>query len=163
MKNLFLIIGVSLYLCFSGCASKSGFFTPDLLSQRALTYTKKAEIYNSLEIKASSLITYLNPLLEKYNDKYHVYFLVSLFIDNDSSDRKKQGLHNSDIKLTLNDQEPLTIKDLKSNDDLIKIAPVKNMWSHYYLVTFEKPSSDEMKIVLKSQRYGSSSLVFEVE
>ena len=163
MKNLFLIVGVSLYLCLAGCASKSGLFSPDILSQRALTYTKKAEIYNSLEIKASAVITYLNPLLKKYEDKYHAYFLVSLFIDNDSSDIKKQGLHNHDIQLTLNSQSPLTIKDLKADDDLIKIAPVKNMWSHYYLVTFEKPLSKEMKMLLKSQRYGSSSLIFEAE
>jgi len=68
MKNLFLIIGMSIYLSLSGCASKSGFLSPDVLAQRALSYTKKAEIYNSLEIKASAVVTYLNPLLQAYND-----------------------------------------------------------------------------------------------
>ncbi len=163
MKNLFLIIGISIYLSFSGCSSKSGFLSPDVLSQRALLYTKKAEIYNSLEIKASAVITYLNPLLKKYNDHEHVYLLVSLFIDNDSSDIQKQGLHNPDISLSLDGTKALQIQALQQGDDLIKIAPIKNMWSHYYLVTYKKVSADNFQVTLKSQRYGSSVLTFEVD
>ena len=163
MKNLFLIIGVALFLSLSGCASKSGFLSPDILSQRALSYTKKAEVYNSLEIKASAVITYLNPLLKKYNDDEHIYLLVSLFIDNDSSDIQKQGLHNPDISLSLDGTKPLQIQTLQQGDDLIKIAPIKNMWSHYYLLTYKKPSSDNFQVMLKSQRFGSSALTFEVE
>ena len=157
---------IILFLAFffgSGCAGKNGLFAPDALEQKALTYTRKAEIYNSLEIKASLVVTYLNPLLKEYDRKNNASFLVSVFIDNDSSNPKKQGLFNPDYTLTLNDTRPVAIKPLKRDDDLLKIAPVQNAWSKYYLVTFKKPASEKITLVFKSQRYGSSFLTLPAE
>ncbi len=159
MKSLsVLLMGIVLFL--SGCTSKTGFFSPDLLEQQALSYTKKAQIYNSLEIKATIVATYLNPLLKEYDKKDSVTFLISFFIDNDSSDPKKQGLYNSEYKLSLNGELPQKIVPLKQNSDIVKLLPIKNMWSHYYLVTFKKPASKEMKMLLESNRYGSATMNF---
>ncbi|RUM64020.1 MAG: hypothetical protein DSZ05_07930 [Sulfurospirillum sp.] len=150
-------------LSLGGCASRSGFFAPDVLEEKALAFTQKAEIYNSLEIKASLVATYLNPLLKAYQNDKRAHFLMSVFIDDDYSDPDKQGLFNPDYTITLNGQKPISIKPLDNEDDLLKIAPVKNVWSHYYLVTFPKPATAKMELLLKSQRYGASSLVLEAE
>ncbi len=159
MKNLSLLMaGIILFL--SGCVTKSGFFSPDILEQQALSYTKKAQLYNSLEIKAAIVAVKLNPLLKEYDKKESVTFLVSLFIDNDSSDPKKQGLFNKEYRLLLNEEPPQKIVTLKQNDDLVKMLPIKNMWSHYYLVTYKTPASKKMRLKLESKRYGSKTMEF---
>ncbi len=156
---LFTILG----LTFSGCVLKSGLFSPDRLEQKALTYTKKAEIFNSLEIKASLITTYLNPVLPEYRDKNRASFLMSLFIDNDFEEPSRYGFNNPDISLTMNGEKPLSVKELDADDPLVKLAPVKNAWSHYYLVTFAKPADGQMQITLRSRRYGASTLTFATE
>ncbi len=162
MKNLSVLL-LGMVLLLSGCATKSGFFSPDVLEQQALSYTKKAQIYNSLEIKATIVATYLNPLLKEYDKKDDSIFLISFFIDEDSSDPKKQGLYNQEYKLTLNGNLPQKIEPLKQNDDLIKLLPIKNMWSHYYLVRFEKPASKELHMILESKRFGSATMDFQAK
>ncbi len=161
MKVLTIIFFALLSL--GGCASKSGFFAPDVLEEKALSFTQKAQIFNSLEMKASLVATYLNPLLKTYKSDKRVHFLMSVFIDNDFEDPDKQGLFNPDYSVTLNGQKPISIKPLEKDDELLKIAPVKNVWSHYYLVTFHKPATDKMELLFKSRRYGASSLVVEAE
>jgi hypothetical protein len=161
MKVL-IILFISLFLS-GGCASKSGLLAPDLLEEKALSFTQKAQIYNSLEIKASLIATYLNPLLKTYDNDKRAHFLMSVFIDNDYNEPEKQGLFNPDYSITLNGEKPISIKPLDKEDDLMKIAPVQNVWLHYYLVTFPKPASGKMEIVFKSQRFGSSSLIVEEE
>ncbi len=157
------ILFFSLWI-MGGCASRSGFFSPDLLEQKALSYTQKAEIYNSMEIKASLVTTYLNPLLKEYRSDKRAHFLMSVFIDDDYSDPDKQGLFNPDFSVSLNGMKPIAIKPVEKEDPLMKIAPVKNVWSHYYLVTFPKPQRQEkMEIIFKSRRFGSSSLIVEAE
>ena len=151
---------IMLLFLSTGCMQKTGLFAPDLMEEKALSATRKGEIYNSLEIKASLVATYLNEVLKSYQSDDKAYFLVSIFIDNDYSDPKKQGLFNPDYILTLNGEKPLEIKLLDKDDDLIKIAPVQNMWSHYYLVTFPKSSSRKLMMRFESQRYGASILNF---
>ena len=160
--KILIIVFITL-LSLGGCASKSGFFAPDVLEEKALVFTKKAQIYNSMEMKASLVATYLNPLLKRYKSDAEAHFLISVFIDNDFQDSEKQGLFNPDYMIALNGQNPTSIKPLDKDDALLKIAPVKNVWSHYYLVTFPKPATDTMELVFKSRRYGASSLVFEAE
>ncbi len=162
MKYFFFPL-ITWMLLLTGCSQKSGFFAPDRLEQKALTLTQKGEIYNSLEIKASLVATYLNPLLKEYADKDRVHFLVSVFIDNDYSDKKRAGLYNPHYRLSLDNQAPEAIKALKFDDPLVKIAPVKNAWSKYYLVTFKRPSDSKMQMLFKSERYGACTLNFSAD
>lgn len=162
MRYLFITL-IMLTLATGGCTLKNGLFTPDRVAQKALTHTRKAEIFNSLEIKVSLIATYLNPVLPEYEKRDKVFFLMSIFIDNDFEEPSRYGLRNPDISLEMNGEKPLEIKELKRDDPLRKLAPIQNMWSHYYLVTFAKPQSPEMRITLKSRRYGASTLTFSAE
>ena len=147
-------------LLLSGCAPKSGFFSEDIRYQSALAHTKKGEIYNSLEMKASIVATYLNCTIMQCNNKNEEVFLVAIYIDEDSSDKSKQGLYNKSFLLTLNGKKPKSIQPLDYYDDLIKAAPFRNRWSKYYIVKFDKVKSQSLTMAYAHQSYGKVTLVF---
>ncbi len=147
-------------LLLSGCAPKSGFLSPDKLYESALSHTQKGEIYNSLEMKASIVATYLNNTVIHCTKKDKEVFLIAIFIDEDSSDESKQGLLNPSYHLTLNGKSPVDIHALPYDDDLIKIAPFRNRWSTYYRVMFEKSKSNTLKMEYTNFNYGKVTLLF---
>jgi hypothetical protein len=142
-----------------GCSFKEPFVEQDKVLQKSLTWTRKGEIYNSLEIKASIFATYLNPLGKAKSSNEE--FVVSVFVDDDFKDRKKAGLNNPDISLTLNGIKPISKKELDEDSEYKKLVPFKNEWSHYYLVKFPKSSQKKLKLILESQNYGATVLEFE--
>jgi len=157
MIKIFTFLTIMFFIF--GCSFKEPFLEQDKVLQNSLAWTKKGEIYNSLEIKASIFATYLNPL-EKAKNNHNEEFVVSVFVDNDFKDKKKAGLNNPDISLTLNSIKPILKKELDENSKYKKLAPFKNEWSHYYLVKFPKSSKKELKLVLKSEDYGIAVLNF---
>jgi len=159
MKITILIITAILVLG-AGCSQKTGFLLEDTLEQNAVIHTKKGQLYRSMEIKAAITATYLNAIKSEYNSKDKEMFLVSVFIDKDSEDPKKQGLFNKDYSLTLNGVKAKEIKVLDFKDDLIKLAPMRNQWSTYYLVSFQKQNSEELRMVFKNDAYGEVVLKF---
>ena len=154
MKVLFFILSVFLFV---GCSFKKPFLESDTVLQESLVYSRKGEIYNSLEIKASLFATYLNRLDSKYKDGE--YFVVSLFIDDDFEDSNRYGLNNRAYRLTLNGEEYISKKELKNDSELRKLVPFKNQWSHYYLVKFPKQSGVK-ELELSHFSYGSTVLRF---
>jgi hypothetical protein len=147
-------------LIFTACVPKSGFFSEDKLYESALSHTQKGEIYNSLEMKASIVATYLNNTVIDCKIKEREVFLIAVFIDEDSSDESKQGLLNPSYYLTLNGKLPIDMQALAYDDDLIKIAPFRNRWSTYYKVIFEKSKSNKLKIEYGHLNYGKVTLSF---
>ena len=154
MKVLFFILSIFLFV---GCSFKKPFLESDTVLQESLVYSRKGEIYNSLEIKASLFATYLNRLDSKYKDGE--YFVVSLFIDDDFEDSNRYGLNNRAYRLTLNGEEYISKKELKNDSELRKLVPFKNQWSHYYLVKFPKQRGVK-ELELSHSSYGSTVLRF---
>ncbi len=159
MKKM-MTIALSAALWLGGCSQKEGFFAEDTLYQSALQHTQKGEIYNSLELKASIVATYLNCTAIQCDKNTNEVFLVSIYIDEDSSDESKQGLMNPSYTLRMNGEKPLSVKALSYDDDLIKIAPFRNHWSHYYQVKFPKQEGEKLSLVYTSKMYGSVILDF---
>ncbi|MCH9812467.1 MAG: hypothetical protein K0U47_00825 [Epsilonproteobacteria bacterium] len=158
-KQYLLLIGVVLLL--TACSSKPPFLSPNLVEQSIITHTKKGQIYNSLEIKASISATYLNQSIKAYEKSPDEVFLVSIFIDKDSDQKERQGIYNSTYTLTMNGQKAIKVEPLKFKDDLIKSLPTRNRWSHYYLINFEKSDQEKLNIVFKSDEYGSVVLNYQ--
>jgi len=153
------IIAFLTILFLAGCSFKTPFVEPDYVLQKTLAWTKKGEIYNSLEIKASIFATYLNPLGKaKSSDEE---FVVSVFVDDDFKEKEKAGLNNPDISLTLNSVKPIYKKELDDDSEYKKLAPFNNEWSHYYLVKFPKSNDKTLKLTLTSKNYGSTTLIFQ--
>jgi hypothetical protein len=159
MKITILIITTILFFT-TGCSQKRGFLSEDRLQQSAVLHTKKGQLYNSLEIKAAITATYLNAIKSEYKNSPQEVFLVSLFIDNDFDDPKNRGLFNKNYILTLNGSKAEEIKVLKFKDDLIKLVPMRNQWSTYYLVKFKKQESDKLEMLFKNDSYGEVVLEF---
>jgi len=159
MKKIILMITAILFLG-AGCSQKTGFLSEDTLEQNAVKYTKKGQLYRSMEIKAAITATYLNAIKKEYSSSDKEMFLVSVFIDKDSEDPKKKGLFNKEYTLTLNGIKAKEIKVLDFKDDLIKLTPIRNNWSTYYLVGFKKQDSEKLKMVFKNDVYGKVVLEF---
>jgi hypothetical protein len=148
-------------LIFSmGCSQKSSFFSEDAIEQSVVVNTKKAQLYSSLEIKATIVATYLNASHLEYKNNKDEMFLVSVFIDDDSSDPKKHGIYNKDYSLTLNGTKAKSIKKLDFEDDLIKAAPIRNRWSTYYLIGFEHQNGEKLELTFKNDAYGTEVLKY---
>ena len=159
MKFQYIMIVLAVF-GLSACAPKSGFFSADKLYESALSHSQKGEIYNSLEMKASIVATYLNGTLERYKDSKDEIFLVAIYIDEDLSDKSKQGIMNPSYTLTLDGQKPSDIRALGYDDDLIKIAPFRNRWSDYYIVKFPKSQNEHLSLVYAHKNYGKATLSF---
>ena len=155
-----ILMMMGLLLLTTGCSQKSSFFSNDALEQSAVINTQKGQLYSSLEIKASIVSTYLNASNPQYKDSKTEMFLVSIFIDEDSSDPKKHGIYHKDYTLTLNGKKSIAIKKLDFEDDLIKIAPIRNRWSTYYLVEFEHQSDEKLLMSFKNDAYGEVVLEY---
>jgi hypothetical protein len=157
MKQTIVLISI-LLITFFGCSEKSGFLNSDTQRESSLMHTKKGEIYNSMEIKATIVATHLNNVVKKYNNSKNEVFLIALFIDEDLQQKDKSGINNPDILLTLNGKKASNVILLKHKDALVSYAPLLNSWSKYYLVEFDK--SDSMKMELRSKKYGKVVLEF---
>ncbi len=160
MKKSYLILPLIIML-YGGCSLKNGLLQKDKLYEKALIHSKEGAIYNSLELKASIIATHLNTFLEECKHCQSERFLVAIYIDNDSSDKKKQGYYNSYYTLTLNGKAPLSVKELSYDDDLIKIAPFRNPWAHYYLIDFARDDKPSLNLRYQSKSYGGTVLHFK--
>jgi len=156
--SILMIIGLLLFS--TGCSQKNSFFSEDALEQSAIINSQKAQLYSSLEIKATIVATYLNASYPEYKHSKDEMFLVSIFIDDDSSEPDNQGIFNKAYLLTLNGVKVKSVKKLDFEDDLIKIAPIRNRWSTYYLVGFETQSDEKLKLTFKNDAYGAEVLEY---
>ncbi len=163
MKIRLFILTILLPILFliSACSSKSSFFSEDLLEKSAIVNSKKGQLYSSLEIKSTIVATYLNPILPKYRDSKNEFFLIGVFIDKDSPLKSERGLYNSSYTLNLDGKKPINIKELESHHALIRMIPIKNQWSHYYLVEFKSSLAESIKMSFKNEYYGEILLEFE--
>ncbi|OQX74728.1 MAG: hypothetical protein B6D59_01460 [Campylobacteraceae bacterium 4484_4] len=156
-------IFATLLLLLGGCSAKTGLFAPDRMEQKALHHTQRGEIYNALEIKAAIVATYLNPVYPKYDKSEKEYFLIGIYIDNDASDIEHQGIYNEQYRLRLAGEKPVKITPLKESDALVKSAPLRNRWSHYYLVEFPPLSTQTLELTYQNDQYGKVTLHFAKE
>lgn len=157
--SIFTLLIAALFM--SGCSQKSGFFSRDQRYKSALAHSQKGEIYNSLEMKASIVATYLNETLVSCDRDNAEVFLVAIYIDEDTSDESKQSLMNQSYLLTLNGNAPMDIRALDYHDDLIQVAPFRNRWSDYYIVKFEKLKAQKLEMKYAHKSYGKVILSFE--
>ena len=142
-KNAIVVLLIS--ALFFGCG-KSSFVMLDKNKnyKEALEYTQKQQLKNYLDTVAVFRVTYLNKVYPKdYKDKE--YFFVGIYLPDDI--KKKEGLFNPLFKLALNDKTSFKATELKyGSSTLIKLMPLTNRWTKYYVVEFEK--DDEEKLVL---------------
>ena len=138
-KTVFFIVAAALLI---GCGRSAFFdFTSSATYAKALPYTKRGEITDQFESRALISASYLNAIYPD-DKKYAAQdtFLIGLYIANDF-DKSKSGINNPFYKLTLNKQPYSKAELLDKNSELIKLMPLINRWSKYYIVAFDKNES----------------------
>jgi len=163
LKLIFISLVLSVF--FLGCSSKSALsvFGDDILYERGLEYTQVDDIINSFETKAIINATYLNSTDPKKWDNKYQNFLVGIYIVNDNDKKENQFLNNKKYILTLNDQNISKSYELKSTNYLWDHIPVKNPHAKYYIVSFKKDNSKELKLMYKNATYKPVILSFVAE
>jgi hypothetical protein len=132
-----------------GCSSTGQLreaLKPDPLYRKALTYTQRGQLSNSLETRALVDATYLNPL---YPGKFEKpTFLIGVYNDFENN------LTNPEFNLTLNGHPPTEVNTTIPSFVLYKNFPFYNSWMNYYLVQFPK-SSYPLKLEYRSRDWGA--------
>ncbi|MEO1941423.1 MAG: hypothetical protein ABGW77_00855 [Campylobacterales bacterium] len=140
-----LIVGGLVGGC-SGTSQLKEALRPDPLYRKALTYTQRGQLSNSLETKALVDATYLNPL---YPHRFtSPTFLIGVYNDFENN------LTNPEFNLTLNGHPPTEINNTIPSFVLYKNFPFYNNWMRYYLVKFPK-TGYPLKLKYQSQNWGA--------
>ncbi|GHV07793.1 hypothetical protein AGMMS50229_15180 [Campylobacterota bacterium] len=164
MSKGFCLVALLIVALLAGCSGRSAFFdfTGSTAYAQALPYTKRGEISDRFDSKALITASYLNMIYpQKYTEEAE-YFFVGLYIANDYA-KDKAGINNPQYSLTLNGAKYLSAKEIDKNDELVKLMPMVNRWSRYYLVTFA-PSTEVMQLSLDEYDTNRSvSLAFSKE
>lgn len=166
---MFKIILLTFALIIAGCSSKNegmlSYLNIDEQTEKALNYTKSAQIVNSLELRAKITATYLNPL---YPDKYKdgEYFFVGVYIPGDYGKPKPEDVNRTDYRLVLKSKDgnssALSAEIVDKKSHFFKSMPHTDNWSRYYVVGFKglKPKVYNMTLVLISEEYGTAQMDF---
>ncbi len=120
------------FVFFVGCVDKHrvGYFGENKIQQQGLKYTKKQEVFLD-DKRYLAVLTYLNPIQEKYNSSQKETFLLNML------------------------KTPYEIKILEKNSNIqrldykaseSKLSPTYSRWSNYYLITKPAKSEDEAMV-----------------
>ncbi|NPA29353.1 MAG: hypothetical protein GXO33_04125 [Epsilonproteobacteria bacterium] len=170
-------------LLVTGCSQKNevtDLFRKDLLYDKALQYTRGAQVVRELETKAAITATLLNEVLpDRYRYDDGVYFFVGIVTDMNVKKFKssyslkliaKQPLdkklkeaikahkkENKELKergekaKTFEGFDPVSIQPVDDTSELYQMMPNVNRWGKYFLVKY--PAVKDKKLVLKFSLY----------
>lgn len=143
-KRIILLLSFLL----TGCNGRSAFFdfTGSATYAEALPHTKRGEIADRFESKALISASHLNAIYPD-NASYVINetFFIGLYIANDFS-KDKAGINNPLYELTLDGKKYLSVKEVDKESDLLKLMPLINRWSRYYIVRFEKTNAPKLTL-----------------
>lgn len=141
---------------FVACSSTTAleYFKKDELEARVIQYSKKADIVYNNEQKVLFWATYLNNIKNKEykNDT----FIISVYF----TDSQNHDLKENDYLLSLNNNKPISIKEIHKNDkEYNKLIVAK--WGKHYLVEFKELNRVyNLKLKLEKPNYAKTQLDF---
>lgn len=151
-------------MTFSGCSRSTAFdvFKLDEAHERAISNLRTSTIVQSFETKAIISTIYLNETLPgKYASEKTESFFVSLYLQDDIRLFYKADLKAPEVALTLNGDFYFDAKELKKDDQLRTLMPIKNEWNRYYLITFPVQQDGPMKLTFEIDPYGMAELKYQ--
>lgn len=155
-------VALSAILVFSGCSQKGAFdlFKIDESHERAVEQLRTGAILESLETKALLSTVYLNPIYpEEYKDGE--YFIGAVYFERDNRDVRKWDMNTYGYSLTMNNQKPTILEELKPNDPRRGLIPVQNNWNRYFFIRFDSPSATSLVLKLENNQTGSVELSYQ--
>jgi len=150
------------FLFFLGCAKTNAFsrFHFDTQKEHAASSLRSSKINFENEIVGVVSTIYLNEVNPKqYNGME--YFLITLYTKNSDQVDDPNMQTRGKILLKLNETSPIKIKKLEQNNGFERFMALDNNWSSYYLVAFERSSTDHLSLTLQDGKFGSLPLVYQ--
>jgi len=159
-------------LLITGCGQKNevtDLFRKDLLYDKALQYTRGAQVVRELETKAAITATLLNEVFpQRYPYEKGVYFFVGIVTDMNVKKFKSsyslkllasqplnpklaQKVEEEEKNGTFKGFDPLSIEPQDDTSELYQMMPNVNRWGKYFLVKY--PAVKDKKLVLKFSLY----------
>ena len=125
LKNIFIL----LCFLFGGCGFYKDSFKPEVLTEKKILSSRKAEIIRDNKVSMVVIATYLNNVNEEI---YHTreYFLIEVFSELDIP-----LIHYMNFNITDN-KSFLWIREVKK-DEFDEIINTSNKWSKLFLVAFD--------------------------
>ena len=138
-KRIFLYIQFILVIFFtSGCTSAAFVTKKNELYAQQVQYTKVNKIIMNDKIKAIFNATYLNAASSNKWNNSKQNFLVTFYQTNT----------RYNYKITLNDKDPISIKDITKDDKIYANIALRNSWSKYKIISFA--NTDDLILNLKA-------------
>ena len=134
---------------------------PQRVQELSIVNTTKGELENQ-NSKIFILATYLNPIKTSEIDNSKENFLVSVYLSK-KNDKSKEN-NNPFYQVKLNDT--VTIDDIEILDKkskILKLIPIKNRWSEYYLIKFPKQKTKTLKLTFENEQHNKVNLIFSKE
>ena len=127
----------------------------------SIVNTRKGELSNQNN-KIFILATYLNPIKTSEIDSSKEVFLVSIYLSkkNDKSRTDNNPFYGIRLNNTILMDD---IKLLGKNSQLLKLIPIKNRWSKYYLLKFPKQKTKTLKLTFENKQHKKVNLTFSKE
>ncbi|MGB5867988.1 MAG: hypothetical protein WBG69_08980 [Arcobacteraceae bacterium] len=139
IKNKILIFGLSSMIL--GCSqSATSVFEKNPIYGQNIQYSKVIKVVEKENVNAIFNITYLNSVDSwKWNDDQQHFLIGTYTIDNNASQ----------YKLTMNDMEPISKKEVTKENELFKNIAFRNHWGKYNIVSFEDSDEKNLTLVYK--------------
>jgi len=133
----------------------------DKTQELSIVNTKKGELTNQ-NSKIFILATYLNPIKTSEIDKSKENFLISIYLSR--QDDKSKENNNPFYQVKLNNSVFIDdMKILNKKSKLLKLIPIKNRWSEYYLIKFPKQKTKTLKLTFENEQHNKVNLTFSKE
>jgi len=130
-------IAILLILLLTSCSHKNAFteFKMDENQELSIASLKRTKIIENAEVIGAFNAIYLN---EVYPDVYNgdEYFFVYIYLKKIKLISNPNTKNNNKLSIYLNNNSPIKLKELKSDNRFYKLSGSKNKWSKYYLVSF---------------------------
>ena len=163
------IILLAIIIIFAGCSNKQegalSVLNIDQAQEKALSYSKSAQIINSLELRAKITATYLNPIYPDKNNSNERFF-VGIYVPGDYGKPKPEDINRTDYRLVLQvgdkNETAVDVKIVDKKSQFFYRMTNKDNWSRYYIVEFPKtsPKVENMSLILISAEYGTAKMDF---
>lgn len=156
-----IFIAIFLILLLASCSHKNAYseFIMDENQELSINALKRVKIVQDKKIIGAFNAIYLN---EVYPDIYNgnEYFFVYMYLK-DMEQLSNPNTKNKDkLTILLNDNEPMKVKKLQSNNKFYKISGSKNKWNTYYLVSFAN-EGNKLTLKLENDQSFSVSLAYQ--
>ncbi len=131
------------------------------VQELSMTNTREGELSNQ-NSKIFILATYLNPTKISEIDDGKENFLICVYVSRQKDNAKSDN--NPFYKVFLNDTVLSTnVKRVSEKSKILKIIPIKNRWSKYYLLSFAKQKTKKLKLTFENREHKRVNLIFSKE